>query len=123
MSCFFFIDVETAAGRSRSPGGPLLQDLPHPQDLGRPGDEHVEVAGEGVLQGGELVELGHQLVRVRAPLEVDGQLQTRQVRLIPHVGNLFRPARLDELCHLVQNGLHGGGVGDLIDLDEVLLLT
>ncbi|CAN4006748.1 DUF6514 domain-containing protein, partial [Dysosmobacter welbionis] len=62
-----------------------------------------------------------QLVRVHAPLQVDGQFQAGEVRLVPHVGDLFRPARLDELRHLVQDGLHGGGVGDLVDLDEILL--
>jgi len=103
------------------PGSPLLQDLPHPQHLGSTGDQHVEVAGKGVLQGCQLVELGHQLVRVHAPLQVDGQFQAGEVRLVPHVGDLFRPARLDELRHLVQDGLHGGGVGDLVDLDEILL--
>ena len=34
----------------RPPGGPLLQDLSDAQDLRHAGDEHVEVAGEGVLQ-------------------------------------------------------------------------
>src|SRR5699024_5102989 len=29
---------------------------------------------------------------------------------------------LDQLRHLVQNGLGGGGVGDLVDLDDVLAL-
>ena len=44
-----------------------------------------------------------------------------EVRLVPHVGDLPGAAGLDELRHLVQNGLHGGGVGNLVDLDEVLL--
>ena len=104
------------------PGGPLLQELPHPQHLGDTGDQHIEVAGKGVLQRRQLVELGHQLVRVRAPLQVDGQLQAGEVRLVPHIGDLLGPARLDQLRHLVQDGLHGGGVGDLVDLNEVLLL-
>ena len=103
------------------PGSPLLQDLPHPQHLGSTGDQHVEVAGKGVLQGCQLVELGHQLVRVHAPLQVDGQFQAGEVRLVPHIRDFLRLARLDQLRHLVQDGLHGGGVGDLVDLDEILL--
>ena len=104
------------------PGSPLLQNLPDAQYLGASGDEHIEVAGEGVLQGGQPVELGHQLVRVHAPLQVDGQLQTGQVRLVPHVGDLFGLALLDEFRHLIQNGLHGGGVGNLVNFQQVLVL-
>ena len=104
------------------PGGPLLQNLPDTQDLRHTGNQHIEVAGEGVLQGRLFVELRHQLVRVRAPLQVDGQLQTAEVRLVPHIGDLLGLARLDELGHLVQNRLYGGGVGDFVNLDEVLRL-
>ena len=112
-------EVDAAAHGLRPPGGPLLQDLPDAQHLGAAGDQHVEVAGEGVLQGGGLEELGHQLVGVHAPLEVDGQLQAGEVRLVPHVGDLFGLAGLDQLRHLVQDGLHGGGVGDLVNLNQV----
>ena len=59
----------------RAPGGPLAQDLAHPHDPGHPGDEDVEVAADGVLQRGQPEELGHQLLRVHAALQVDGQLQ------------------------------------------------
>ena len=104
----------------RAPGSPLLQQLPHAQHFGGAGDQDIEVAGEGILQRGELEELGHELVRVRAPFEVNGQLQSGEVRLIPHVGDLLGASGLDELRHLVQNGLHRGRVGDLIDLNEVL---
>ena len=62
------VEVGAAADALHPEGGPLLQQLPHAQHPGRPGDEHVEVAGEAVLQGGELKQLLHQLVRVGAPL-------------------------------------------------------
>ena len=64
----------------------------------------------------------HELLRVGAPFQVDGQLQAGQVGLVPHVGHFPELAGLDELGHLVQDGLHGGGVGDLVDLDEVVRL-
>ncbi len=105
----------------RPPGGPFLQNLPDAQHLGHPGNQDVEVAGEGILQGRLPVELGHQLIRVHAPLEVNGQLQSGEVRLVPHVGNLLGLAGFDQLRHLVQNGLYRSGVGDLVDLNEVFL--
>ena len=105
-----------------APRRPFLQDLPDTQHLGAAGDQHVEVAGKGVLQRCQLVELGHQLVRVHAPLQVDGQLQAGEVGLIPHIRDFLRLARLDQLRHLVQNGLHCGGVGDLVNFQQVLVL-
>ena len=106
----------------RPPGGPPVQNLPHPHDLGHAVHQNVEVTGEGVLEGGGAEELLHELVRVGAPLQVNGQLQTRQVGLIPHVGHLPDLAQLDELGHLVQDGLGGGGVGNLINFNEVFTL-
>ena len=73
-------------------------------------------------QGGGLEQPGHEHRRVGPPLQVDGQLQAVQVGLVPHVGDLFDLARLHQLSHLIQNGLHGGGVGNLVDLDEIVLL-
>ena len=105
-----------------APRRPFLQNLPDAQHLGAAGDQHVEVAGKGVLQRCQLVELGHQLIRVHAPLQVDGQLQSGEVGLIPHIRDLFRLARLDQLRHLVQNGLYRSGVGDLVNFQQVLVL-
>ena len=115
-------EVGPAADGLHAPGRPLLQDLPHPHDPGHAGDEDVEVAGEGVPQGGHAEEPGHELVRVGAPLQVHGELEAAQVGLIPHVGDLLHLAALHQLGDLVHNGLHGGGVGDLVDLDEVFFL-
>ena len=105
-----------------APRRPFLQDLPDTQHLGAAGDQHIEVAGKGVLQRRQLVELGHQLIRVHAPLQIDGQLQAGEVGLIPHIRDLFRLARLDQLRHLVQNGLYRSGVGDLVNFQQVLVL-
>ena len=106
----------------RAPRRPLLQNLPDAQHLGTARNQHIEVAGKGVLQRRQLIELGHQLVRVHSPLQVNGQLQAGEVGLVPHIGDLLRLACLDQLRHLVQDGLHRGGIGDLIDLQQVLIL-
>ena len=116
-------EVGAAADAVHPPGSPLIQNLPHAHDPGHPGDEDVEVAGEGVLQGGGLEQLRAMSLSGSAPaLEVDGELQAVEVGLVPHVGDLLDLAGLDQLRHLVQNGLHGGGVWDLVNFDEVFRL-
>ena len=110
-----------AADALHTPGGPLLQNLPDAHDLGHTGNEDIEVAGEAVLQGGEPEQLLHQLVRFGAPLQVNGQLQAIQVCFVPHIGNFLQLAGLVQLCHLIQNDLRGGGIGNLGDFDDVLL--
>ena len=107
----------------RAPCDPLLQQGLDSQHTGHPGDEDVEVAAEGVLQRCQLIQLLHQLLRVHPPLEVDGELQAAEVRLVPHIADLLDLAGLHQLRHLVQDHLDGGGVGDLEDLDEILLLV
>ena len=102
-----------------APGRPLLQDFAHAQHLGHSGDQDVEIAGIAVHQGGHAAELRHQLVRVCAALEVDGQLEAGEVGLVAHVVDLADLAGLDQLLHLVHNGLGGGGVRDLVDLNDV----
>ena len=61
-------EVCAAAHAVAAPGGPLLQDFPHPHHPGHAGDEDVEVAGLGIHQRGHAEQLGHELVRVGAPL-------------------------------------------------------
>lgn len=100
-------------------GRPLLQDLPHAHDPGLARDEDVEVAAEAVFQRGSLEELGHQLVRVHAPLEVEGELEAVQVGLVTHIADLLDLARLDQLGDLVHDGFHRGGGRDLGDLDHI----
>ena len=104
------------------PGHPFLQYLSHPHDFGHSRDQDIEVTGEGVLKLCGPEELLHQLFRVSAPLQVNGQLQAGQVGLIPYIGDLLQLARLHKLGDLVHNGLCRGGIGDLIDLDDPLLL-
>ena len=114
--------IQPASDTLGPPRGPFLQDLSHAHDLGVAADQDVEVAGKAVLEGGHLHELGHELIRVRAPLQINGQLQAREVCLVPHIADFPDPARLDELGHLVDDDLCGGGIGDLINLDQVPLL-
>ena len=106
----------------RTPCNPFLQNLLHAHDTGISGNEDVEVAGEGILQGRRTKELLHQLFRIRTALEVNREAQAVQVRLVAHVIDLADLPRLDQLGHLVQDGLAGRRIGNLGDLDQILLL-
>ena len=126
MQLFLFLVedvVHPALDAVGAPGRPFGEELPHPHDPGHAGNEDVEVAADGVLQGRQAEQLGHQLIRLHAALQVDGQLQTAQVRLVPHIADLLDLTGLHQLRHLVQNGLDGGGIGDLVDLDDIFLLV
>ena len=104
-----------------APRCPLVEDLADAHHARIARDEDVEVAGKAVAQRREPEELLHDLLGVCTALEVDGELQTAEVGLVAHIGHLAQLARLDELGHLVDDSLHGRGVRDLIDLDDVLL--
>ena len=52
-------------------------------------------------------------------LEPAKQLEAGQVGLVPHVADLFHPARLYQLCDLVHDRLHRGGGGNAGDLQHV----
>ena len=75
-----------------------------------------------VLEGGGAEEPGHQLVRIGPPLEIDGDLEAVPGRSRPACRRSPDLAPLHQLGHLVHDGLHRGGVGDLVDLDEVFAL-
>ena len=106
-----------------APGGPLLENFAHAHNPGHSSNQNIKVTADGVLQGGHLEELLHQLLRVHAALEVDGQLQAGQVALVAHIADLLDLVVLHQVGHLIKDGLHRGGVGDLVDLNEVLLLV
>ena len=114
------LEIDPAADTFGAPCDPLLQNFAHAQYLGHPGDQDVEIAGEMILKGGHAEQLDHELVRVYAPLEVDGELEAAQIGFVPHIGDLPDLSGLDEVGHLVHNGLGGGGVGDFKDLDDIL---
>ena len=116
-------EVNAAADAFRAPRAPLVEQLAHAHHARHSGDEHVEVAGHGILQRRGLHQLLHELVGIGAALEVDGQLEAVEVGLVAHIGDLADLACLDELGDLVHDGLGRGGVGDLIDLDEVFLFV
>ena len=73
------------------------------------------------MQGGHPEQLLHQLFRLYAPLQVDGQLQAAQVGFIAHIGNFFDFARLDDFRHLIHDDFRSGGVGNLGDFNEIPL--
>jgi len=116
------LEVDAPLHAVGAPCGPLFQNLAHTHHPGHAGDEDIKITGEAVLQGGQPEELLHQLFRVNAPLQVDGQLQTAQIGFIAHVGDFLDLARLDELRHLVHDDFRGGGIGNLGDLDEIACL-
>ena len=51
-----------------TPSRPFLQNLSNPHDFRETANEDIEVAGEAVLQGRQLHELCHKLIRVNASL-------------------------------------------------------
>ena len=115
--------VGAAAHTLGAEGNPLQQDAAHAQHLGLARDQHIEVAGEAVLERRSLVQAGHQLVGVLAALEVDGQFQTVEVGLIAHVGDLTNLAELDQLGDLVHDGLDGRCGRDAGDINAVVRLV
>ena len=118
---FLQVEEHAPADALHAPGDPLVENFAHAHHARVAGNEDVEVAGEAVAQRREAEELLHDLLGVRAALEVDGELQTTEVGLVAHIGHLAQLARLDELGHLVNDGLDGRGIRDLIDLDDVFL--
>ena len=74
----FLVQVEehAAAHTFRAPGCPLVQQFAHAEHARHAADQHIEVAGEAVHQRGHLHQSCHQLVRIGAALEVDGNFQT-----------------------------------------------
>ena len=118
---FLQVEEHAPADALHAPGDPLVEDLAHAHHARVAGDEDVEVAGEAVAQRREPEELLHDLLGICAALEVDGELQAAEVGLVAHVGHLTQLARLDEFGHLVDDGLDGRGIRDLVDLDDVFL--
>ena len=119
---FLQVEEHAPADALHAPGDPLVENFAHAHHARIAGNEDVEVAGKAVAQRREPEELLHDLLGVRAALEVDGELQAAEVGLVAHVGHFAQLARLDELGHFIDNGLHGRGIRDLIDLDDVFLL-
>ena len=116
---FLQVEIHPPAHAFGAEGDPLLQDPAHAQHLGHAGDEQVEIAGEGVLQRGHGEQPVHQLVRVDAPLEVDGDFQAVQADFVAHVSDFPHPAAFDQIRQLGDDGLHGGGKGNFGDVNAV----
>ena len=117
------VEEHAPADAFRAPGGPLAEYLAHAHHARVALDKYIEVAGEGVHQRRQAEKFRHQLFRLRPALEVDGQLEAAEVGLVAHVGDLLHLAGLHQLGHLVHHGLGRGGVGQLVDLDDVCLFV
>ena len=116
------VKIHTAADTFHAPCAPLAEYLPHAHDLGVAGDKDVEVAGEAVHKRGEPEQLLHELFGVGTALEIDGELKTAEVGLVSHIVYLTHLAGLNKLCDLVNDGFGRGGIGYLVNLDDVFLL-
>ncbi len=106
-----------------APGDPLVQNLSHAHDPGHSGDEDIEITAVRILQRRHFKEPRHQLVGIGAALEIHRQLQAAQIALITHIAQLPELTGAHQLRHLVHDRLDGGGVRDLVDLDEIFLLV
>ena len=122
VALFLEIEVDAPTDALRAPRRPLLEDLPHAQHARLARNQDVEIAAEAVLKRRRLEELLHELFRLDAALEVDGQLEAVQVGLVAHIGDLTNFASLDELRDLVHDDLRRGRIRDLIDLDHIAFL-
>ena len=122
---FLLVQVEehAAAHTFRAPGRPLVQQLAHTEHARHAADQHIEVAGKAVHQRGHLHQLGHQLFRVGAALEVDRDLEAGKVGLVAHIRDLAHLAGFDQLGDLVDDRFDRGRVRNLGDLDEVFLFA
>ena len=118
---FLQVEEHAPADTLHAPGDPLVENLAHAHHARVSGNEDVEIAGKAVAQRREPEKLLHDLLGVCAALEIDGELQAAEVGLVAHIGHFAQLARLGELGHLVDHGLDGRGIRDLIDLDDVFL--
>ena len=119
VALFAQVKMRAAAHAFDAERHPLLQQVAHAEHARDARDQHVEVAGEAVLQGRKLKQALHQAVRVYAALQVNGDLQPIQARFIADVGNLLELAVLYQIHHFFDNRFHRGCGGNLRDVDAV----
>ena len=91
-------------------GHPFLQNFPYAHDTGNAMNQNVKVAGIAVLKRCQAEQFLHHLLRISTTLQVNGQLQSVPVCLVPDIGNLSHFALLDDLYNFVLNGFNGGAV-------------
>ena len=115
-------EVHAAADGIRTPGAPFFQKFTHAHNAGHSGDQDVEVAADGVLQSGGFEELCHEFIGIHAALQIDRQFQTGKIGLVTHIVDLFQLAGFDQLGNLIDDRFCGGGIGDLVDLDDIFAL-
>ena len=103
VALFAQVKMRAAAHAFDAERHPLLQQVAHAEHARNTRDQHIEVAGEAVLQGRKLKQALHQTVRVHAALQVNGDLQPIQARFIADVGNLLELAVLYQIHHFFDN--------------------
>ena len=104
-----------------TPRHPFFQYLTNAHNPGIAADEYIEVAGELILQCGELEKLLHKLLRICAAFKVDCKLQTAQIGLVAHIAYLTDLPRFQKLGNLIHYLLNGGGIGYFIYLYHIFL--
>ena len=120
---FLEVKGDLAAQADETELNPLGEKLNDAHGARHAVDEDVEVALEAVLKRGHLKELGHQLFGINAAAQIQRQLKTAQVGLVAVVADLLELALLEHRIQLCHDDFHGGGVGDLEDLNAVVRLV
>ena len=102
------VKISPAADAFDTESDPFTEKLPDSQYSGHSGDQHVKVAGEGILQRRHAEKLQHQLFRIHAPLQINGDFQAVQPGFIPDIRNLLQLALLYQFDDFLDDGLAGG---------------
>ena len=83
--CLAEIEVNPALDALRSESDPLVEYLGNAHNLRCACDQHVEIAGEGVLKRGDLIKLLHQLVWIGSLFDIYCDFQSRLIRLVSDI--------------------------------------
>ena len=116
------VKIDAPACGFNAPRRPLIEDLANAHHARAAGHQNVEVAGKSVLQRRHFKQLLHQLFRISAALEIDGNAQAAQIRFIADIVDFAHFPLLAQLHDLVNDQLNGGRIGNLIDLYDVFFL-
>ena len=106
----------------RAPGCPFVQNAAHAEHLRHALNEHVKIAGTAVHQRRHLHQAIHELIRIRAALDVNRQLETGQIAFISNIRDFTDLAALDEIRKLVNDCLDGRCIRNLIHFNEIFRL-
>ena len=102
---------------------PLVEYLADSHDPRRTRNQHIEVAGEGVLKRSDLIKLLHELVGVCALFEVDCDFKSRLVRFVTDIAYLTERTRLKFFNNLVDYRFGSRCRRDLGYVDTFIVLV